>query len=531
MAKTSKPTSRAKAITPAPAEAKAKPKGSRFDASLAELNARLREIADLEGASAMLGWDQATYMPPGAAELRGRQSALINRLIHERMTDPEIGRLLDRLEKDQARLSESEATRALVEVTRRDYERSLRVPSEFVVRASKHGARSYAAWVNARPANDFETMAPLLEETVRLARERAQHLGGGAEIMDPLIDGVEPDMTARDVRALFDTLRPRLVDLVRLFADKPRLDDAVVRQRFPAEQQIAFGLMMAERFGYDLRRGRQDRSPHPFCTTLSLGDVRITTRVREDDLGDALYSTLHETGHAMYEQGCDPAYEGTLLAGGCSAGVHESQSRLWENLVGRSRGFVNYALPILRKTFPRQLGRASPEAFYRAINVVQPSLIRTDADELTYNLHVMIRFDLECDLLEGRLQARDLPEAWRARYQSDLGVTPPDHRDGCLQDVHWYGGYMGGSFQSYTIGNILSAQFFEAAVAAHPDIPARIERGEFAALHDWLKANVWRHGRCYKPAELVRRATSKDMTIEPYVTYLSTKYTELAAAA
>jgi carboxypeptidase Taq len=496
----------------------------RTDTQIAELKLRLREISDLSGARSVLGWDQATYMPPGAADLRGRQMALLGRLVHDRLTDPAIGRLLDAIEADTARIGDDELLRDLVTVTRRDWERARRVPAEFVVRSAEHGSRSYAAWVSARPANDFAATIPFLEETVRLRRELSQLLGGGAELIDPLVERSEPGLSAQETRALFKSLRPPLVDLVKKVSERPRAESAPLRQHFPAEPQLAFALAMAERFGYDLRRGRQDRSPHPFCTTFGIDDVRITTRVREDDFSETLYSTLHETGHALYEQGCDPELEGTPLAGGASAGVHESQSRLWENIVGRSRGFAVFAMPLLKRAFPRQFGRTTPEAFYKAVNIVERSLIRTDADELTYNLHVMIRFDLECDLLEGRLAVAELPDAWHARYSQDLGVAPPDHSSGCLQDVHWYGGYLGGAFQSYTIGNILSAQFYSAAVAAHPEIPARIERGEFAPLHRWLEANVYRHGRRFMPRDLVHRATGRAMSSEPYLAYLREKY-------
>jgi carboxypeptidase Taq len=276
--------------------------------------------------------------------------------------------------------------------------------------------------------------------------------------------------------------------------------------------------------GYDLERGRLDETHHPFCTRFAAGDVRITTRVREDDIGDALFSTLHEAGHAMYEQGVSAALDGTPLGQGVSAGVHESQSRLWENVVARSHSFWEHFYPALQKTFPQQLGGIALDRFYRAINKVQRSLIRTDSDEVTYNLHIMLRFDLELKLLEGRLKVKDLPEAWRAGMQTDLGIAPPDDRDGCLQDVHWYTGIIGGGFQSYTIGNILSTQFYAAAVKAHPEIPREIVSGRFATLHGWLTKHIYRSGRKFSPNELVERATGAPMTMAPYLNYLREKY-------
>ena len=279
--------------------------------------------------------------------------------------------------------------------------------------------------------------------------------------------------------------------------------------------------------GYDFNRGRQDKTHHPFMTKFGPGDVRITTRIDENDLSGGLFSTIHEAGHALYEQGIDPAYDGTPLDTGTSAGVHESQSRLWENIVGRSARFWQYYYPKLATAFPEQLGDVSEEAFYRAINKVQPSLIRTEADEVTYNLHVIIRFGLELDLLEGKLSVADLPEAWHARYQESLGVRAPDDRDGVLQDVHWYSGPIGGSFQGYTLGNIMAAQFYAAALTAHPEIPRQIAQGQFDTLHAWLRDNIYRHGSKFTAAELLPRVTGSPLTLKPYLIYLRTKYAEI----
>jgi len=279
--------------------------------------------------------------------------------------------------------------------------------------------------------------------------------------------------------------------------------------------------------GYDLERGRLDKTCHPFCTKFAAGDVRITTRVRENDIRDALFSTLHETGHAMYEQGVNAVYEGTPLGSGVSSGVHESQSRLWENVVARSRPFWEHYYPALQRTFADQLGSVPLDTFYHAINKVERSLIRTDADEVTYNLHIMLRFDLELRLLEGRLRIKDLPEAWRAGMEADLGIAPPDDREGCLQDVHWYSGIIGGGFQSYAIGNILSAQFFAAAIKAHPEISSEIANGQFGTLRGWLTDNIYEPGRTLRPDEIIARATGSQMTLAPYLAYLRKKYGEL----
>lgn len=525
-AKTAKAGARIEAPSKAkPAAAKAAGSAARsLEKRMSELRGLLGDVADINAASAVLNWDQATYMPKGGSEARGRQSATLNRIAHEKFTDAGIGRLLDQISPALAARPDDDDDVALIRVTRREYDRAIKVPSDLVERMAQHGNRAYATWIEARPANDFARVESFLECGVELAREFASALGGGAHIMDPLVETAEPGMTVAEVRKLFDALRPPLVQLVAAATQKKPSDDACLLQHYPEARQIAFGLKMAERFGFDLTRGRLDQSPHPFCTTFAIGDVRITTRVKSNDIGDALFSTLHEAGHAMYEQGVSTHLDRTPLAGGTSAGVHESQSRLWENIVGRSNAFLTYAYPQLQKQFPDQLRHIPQRTFYRAINRVQPSLIRTDADELTYNLHIMLRFDIECALLEGRLAVKDLPEAWNARYAADLGVTPPTHSDGCLQDVHWFGGVIGGAFQSYTIGNILSAQFHAAALAKHPEIPNEIMAGKFATLHGWLKENIYRHGRKYDPADLVVRATGQPMTTKPYLDYLSEKY-------
>jgi carboxypeptidase Taq len=493
---------------------------------LEALKQRLSEISDLEGAGAVLSWDHATYMPAGGAPARGRQGATLSRLAHERATDPALGRLLDGLAAHADSLPYGSDDASLVRVARRDFERALKLPADYVERASLHGTASYDAWTRARPANDFAAMRPFLEKSLELSREYAGFFAPYDHILDPLIDANDAGMTTASVRTLFAALRRELVPIVRAISEQPVIDDGCLRGTFATRDQLAFGFQAATRIGYDGERGRLDITHHPFCTKFSSGDVRITTRVDEGDIGEALFSTLHEAGHALYEQGVDAALDATPLGFGTSAGVHESQSRLWENVVGRSRGFWQYFYPLLQRAFPQPFGAVPLETFYRAINKVARGLIRTDADEVTYNLHVMLRFDLELALLEDRLKVRDLPQAWRERMQADLGVAPTDDRDGCLQDVHWYSGRIGGAFQGYTIGNILSAQFYAAAVAAHPDIPRDIARGEFATLHAFLRHNLYRHGRKFLPDEIIPRVVGGPISIAPYLSYLRTKYGE-----
>jgi carboxypeptidase Taq len=494
------------------------------DAKLADLRQRLRVIDDLHRAEEVLSWDQATYMPPGGAEARGRQLALLSGLEHERMTDPEIGRLLDALAPwAEAQGDDSDAA-SLIRVTRRDYERATRVPNRFVHRLSEHTAATYHAWERARPANDFAAVRPMLETTVELSRELAGFYPGFAHPYDALIDRAEEGMTVAAVRALFAELRAGLVPLIEAILARPAPDDRCLNGDYPERAQQAFGENVIRAFGYDFSHGRQDKTAHPFMAKLGRGDVRITTRYRDNELSDGLFSTLHEAGHAIYEQGVDDALDGTPLYHGASSGVHESQSRLWENLVGRSLPFWRHWYAPLKAAFPGALDGVDIDTFYRAINKVQSSLIRTDADEVTYNLHVMLRFDLELAMLEGTLAVADLPEAWRARLRADLGVAPTDDRDGALQDVHWYGGIVGGAFQSYTLGNIMSAQFFAAARRELPDLDGQIGRGEFGALRAWLTGRVYRHGRKFTPPELVENATGEALSIAPYMSYLNAKY-------
>lgn len=493
-------------------------------ADLADLKQRLQTINDLHGAAAVLNWDQATYMPAGGAESRGRQLALLSGLEHERMTEPEIGRLLDALTPwAEAQGNDSDAA-ALIRVTRRDYDRATRVPNAFIQRLSEHSAKSYHVWERARPGNDFAAVRPLLETTVELSRELAAFYPGYAHPYDPLIDHAEDGMTVAAVRSLFTELRAGLRPLIDAIRARPQLDDSCLIGDFAEPKQRAFGEKIVRSFGYDFARGRQDKTAHPFMIKLGRGDVRITTRFRDDDLSDGLFSTMHEAGHAMYEQGVDDALDGTPLFGGTTSGVHESQSRLWENLVGRSRTFWGHWYGPLQAAFPEALGSVGVDTFYRAINKVAPSLVRTDADEVTYNLHVMLRFDLELALLEGTLAVADLPEAWRERVREDLGVAPTDDRDGVLQDVHWYGGVVGGAFQSYTLGNIMSAQFFAAARRDIPDLDDQIGAAKFAPLRTWLTERIYRHGRKFTAPEIVERATGEPLSITPYLAYLNAKY-------
>lgn len=511
-----------------------------------EFKNKLAISHDLNMAAAVLAWDNETYMPPGGAEARAQQLGTLQSLAHEKFTSDEVGHLLDDLKAYEAALPYDSDEASLLRVARREYAKRVAVPSEFVARQTETQALSYTTWVRSRPSSDFEAVAPWLEKILDLSREYSEFFpngtsrtdvaskadgatdaGSAPHTADALIDLSDPGMSAAEIRRVFAELREELRPLVRAITSQPPADDSCLKQYFPEPAQLQFALAVAEQLGYDLTRGRQDKTAHPFMTHFSIGDVRITTRVKEHDWSEAFFSTIHEAGHAMYGQGHARSLERTMLAEGASSGVHESQSRLWENLVGRSRNFWEYFYPKLREAFPSQFADVSVDTLYRAINKVEPSLIRTDADEVTYNLHVMMRFEFELQMLEGKLAIRDLPDAWDETITRDVGATPPNLAQGVMQDVHWFGGQIGGSFQGYTLGNILSAQFFDAAVRAHPNIPGQIRQGEFSTLHTWLKENLYAHGAKFMPDELVRRATGEGLNIKPYIQYLRTKYGEL----
>lgn len=492
-----------------------------------ELKQKLMEIHDLNAAASLLYWDQSTYMPLKGAEARGRQLATLRQISHEKFTDVSLGKLLDELQSYEQNLPYHSLEASLIRITREDYQRALKLPSDFIAKFSRHRSRCYETWAQAKAENNFKRVEPYLEKTVEFSQEYAKFFPGYQHIADPLIDEKDQGMTVALVRPLFHKLRQALVPLVEVISSQTPPDISCLHQHFPEAQQLAFSQSIIRQMGYDFNRGRQDKTLHPFMTNFSINDVRITTRIYENDITQGLFSSIHETGHAFYELGISPELEGTPLGEGVSAGVHESQSRLWENIVGRSRAFWQYFYPQLQAEFPSQLNSISAETFYRAINQVKPSLIRTDADEMTYNLHVMIRFDLELDLLEGKLAVKDLPEAWNERYRSDLGLVPSHDSEGVMQDVHWYVGTIGGMFQGYTIGNLLSTQFYQTVLQKHPEIPSEIAQGKFETLSRWLRENIYQEGRKYSPTELITKVTGKELTIEPFLDYLNSKYGEI----
>ena len=497
-----------------------------------QLKRLLREAETLVSVGALLAWDQETMMPAKAAAFRAEELAEISRLAHQRHTDPRIGELLEACEADAALTSDPLESANLREI-RRDYERATKLPEALVAKISETSSRAMAVWKEARGDNDFERFRPWLEQQVSLNRRKAECYGvpEGGELYDALLEDFEPGMTAAQIERIFEPLRRELASLIAEAASRELRagpdPDAV---ELPISLQRELNLLVAQRVGYDLEAGRLDVSTHPFTEGLAPGDTRITTRYHERGFTDALGSTLHEAGHALYEQGL-PKQErhGQPLAKVVGLGIHESQSRMWENQVGRSRAFWSWALPEARRIFGAPLEPFSVDDLYRSVNTVRPSPIRVESDETTYNMHIMIRFDVERALLRGELDVADVPGVWNERMKQDLGVDVADDAHGCLQDIHWSMGAIG-YFPTYTLGNLYSAQFWDAIVAEIPDLEAQIERGEFGELLFWLRKNIHAHGRRFLAPELCERLTGRPLEHGPLIRYLGRKQAEIACA-
>jgi len=497
-----------------------------MEEKLTQLKEISAEIADLAYAAAVLGWDQQVHMPPMGAEGRGNQLATLQKLIHQKSTTDELGKLIEELaELAQDFDPESDEAR-LVKTSQRDYDQAVKVPPAFTAEMAKVTAVAFGAWHEARQEDNFAKFQPHLEKIVEMNQQLAEYFTPYDHVYDPLLDRFEPGMKTAEVKAIFETLRPQQVELIQAINEQPQVDDRFLHQAFDEEKQWKFGVDVITQYGYDWKRGRQDKAPHPFTTNFGVNDVRITTRIDPNYIGSALFGTLHEAGHALYELGVAPKYDRTALSGGASLALHESQSRMFENLIGRSLPFWEHFYPKLQQTFPAQLENVDLHAFYKGINKVQPSLIRVEADEATYNLHIMLRLELEIALMEGSVAVKDLPAAWNARMEEFLGVTPPNDADGVLQDIHWAGG-MVGYFSTYALGNLVSVQLWEQISTAIPNLDDQIRQGKFADLLGWLVTNVHTHGKKYKPQELVYNVTGSKINAAPYMRYLQQKYSAI----
>jgi len=492
-------------------------------ASVNELIRRQRDIRLLQSISAVLGWDQETYMPGKAIGWRSEQLAWLAGQVHRKETAREIGDLLKELE---GCAPADDRERALIHVARREYRRASVFPEDYVVEKTRHISQAQNAWVKAREQDNFAMFQPFLEKNFEYARRDAEYLGYEGHPYDALLDLYEPEMRVDEIKSLFDPLGEYLASLVRRIGDKEPGGTDFLNRSCPVEGQEALGKEILRIIGYDFDRGRLDPTAHPFTTELGPDDVRVTTRYDEFEFTSNLFSVIHEGGHALYEMGVDPDLAETFLGQGTSLGIHESQSRLWENLLGRSRAFCEGFLPLFRKTFPRVFGDVDGETLYRGINRVHPSFIRVEADEVTYSLHVILRFNLELALLEGSLAVKDLPEAWNGESQRLLGIVPDRVSLGVLQDVHWSHGLIG-YFPTYALGNLYGAQFLRIMKRDLPDLEGMLSRRECAPALEWLRTNIHRHGSVYSASELCRRVTGEPLDYRYFINYLEEKYSPL----
>lgn len=498
-----------------------------MDADLRRLKERLAEISDIQRSAGVLYWDQRVTMPPLGTPARAEAVATLGRIAHERFVDDEIGSLLERLRPLEESLEYDSDDASLVRVTRHDWEKARRVPAELRAEILRAGAQGHQIWVEARAKSDFASFLPALERNLELKRRYVECFEWDDSPYTPLLDDYEPFMTTTEVAEVFDTIQPVLSELVR---EAPPIDASFLELSYPAALQREFADRVLATLGFEDGAWRLDTTVHPFCTSFSIRDIRLTTRYHDTGF-ESLWSTMHEAGHGLYAHGIARSLERTPLAHAPSLGLNESQSRTWENLVGRSRPFWSYWYEPLQATFPAELGDVDLDAFVAATNRAEPGLIRVEADETTYSLHIILRFDLERQLIEGALDPKDLPEAWNARMHDLLGVQVPDDARGVLQDVHWSGGSIG-YFPTYALGNVISLQIWAVVRDAIPDLDAQMEAGELEGLSVWLRDNLYSLGRKLTPKETIERLTGTPaIDSQPYLAYLREKLTALPASA
>jgi len=487
----------------------------------------LGEVADLHYTAALLNWDHQVNMPPGGARPRAMQLATISRIAHDNFVSEEMGQAIESAKQAVGDLDADSDDARLVKKTDHDYLKEIKVPSDWVADFSRITALAHGEWEKAREQSDFSIFEPHAKEIIGLRQQYADFFKPYDHPYDPLLDDYEPGMKSAQVKSVFDALKPFQIELVRAILEEGEpVDDGILHLNYEIQKQWDFGVEVIKDIGYDFENGRQDKSTHPFTTSFGITDVRITTRFDPNFLNTAIFGTLHEAGHAMYEQGIRTELDRTPLAAGTSLGMHESQSRMWENLVGRSKTFWKAYLPKLKEYFPDQVSDVNVDDFYRAINKVERSFIRVEADEATYNLHIMLRFDLEMAMMVGSLAVKDLPEAWDEKFEHFFGVRPPDDAKGVLQDVHWSSGLVG-YFPTYALGNLIASQLWERIHEDLPDLQAQIEQASFDNLLEWLREHIHQHGSKYEPMELLNRVTGSGLEAGPYMRYLETKFKEI----
>ncbi len=485
----------------------------------------IKDISALGAISGVIGWDQETMMPPNAAGVRAEQSAVLASVVHEKFTSPKIGAMLRKLSKKGALLPSIE--KANIRETLIDYKKSTCLPKELVRDLAKVGSLSQDAWIKARKRSNFKAFAPWLKKMVDLKRKEAEALGYEGTPYNALLDGYEPGMTTGELDPIIEEVRAGLVPIAKAIrSSREKIDISFLKKRFPENEQELLCREAMKIVGVEADSSRLDRSTHPFCCGMAPTDVRITTRYNERWMPQSLYGVMHESGHALYEQGLDMKHHGTPMGEAVSLGIHESQSRLWENLVGRSLPFVKFIFPKIKKLFPTQLKGVRAKDFYRAVNTVKASIIRVEADEVTYNLHILIRYEIEKDLIAGNIEVNDLPNIWNSKMKEYLGITPRNDSDGVLQDTHWASGLFG-YFPTYLLGNLYSAQFWAKLSGKIKGIDKKIEKGELTEIRNWLRKNIHHHGRRYSASELVKRSTGKPLSAKFFLNYLETKYGEI----
>jgi carboxypeptidase Taq len=480
----------------------------------------LQKIADIKYASAVLQWDQETYLPFKGNDARGRQIATLNEIVHEKFTDEKLGGLLNELSSANDLSSNQKRN---VELSLEDYNRNRKVPAVFVRKMSEAVNKSFHAWIDARKENNFASFAKPLHDIIELKKQEADYLGYDKHPYDALMNDYDKGLTTTITDRLFADLHPQVTELLQKISAKPQVDDSFLHQHFDKTKQWNTGIEILKRMHFDFDAGRQDVSEHPFTTNFSSKDVRITTRIDENDFSTMLWSCIHEGGHALYEQGLPADEYGLPLGEYCSLSIHESQSRLWENCVGRGLPFWKHNFAFLQKQFPEQLNKISTEAFYKGINKVRPSLIRTEADELTYHFHVMIRYEIEKLLIAGSLKTADIPAYWNELYKKHLGITVPDDKQGCLQDVHWSHGSFG-YFATYSIGSLIAAQFYAEIKSSVNNFESALEAGNNEHLIKWLRENIYKFGRHFNSNQLCEKATGEELNSSHFSDYAAKKY-------
>lgn len=489
----------------------------------------VRETAMLESIEALLGWDERTYLPPAAGEYRAEQITYLSGRIHKRRTDPRLKEWLDELATSDLAADPHSAAATTIRQLRRDFEKRSKLPQRLVEELARASVLGQQVWVEAREADNYRLFEPNLKQMFALKREQAEAIGYRDNLYDALLDDYEPDATTAEVKAALAGVREQLVPLVKAIGESHKKAPVdLLKRKFPIAAQESFGKEAAAKIGFNFKRGRLDVTHHPFCSGMGPHDCRLTTRYDEHFFPSGFFSILHEAGHGIYEQGLRPDQYGLPSGMYLSLGIHESQSRMWENLVGRSRAFWDYFYSHAQIAFPHALGDVPVSQFHFAINDVRPSLIRVEADEATYNLHIIVRFELEQALLNGELTTGDLPGAWNDKYEEYLGIRPPSDADGCLQDVHWSAGLVG-YFPTYTLGNLYASQFFAVADKELGGLHAAFAQGDFAGLLAWLRRQIHEHGQCYTAAELCQKVTGRPVSHADLITHLRSKFGELYA--